>query len=254
MKIKEILELLEQKVPLSLSHAAINALGAYDNSGFILDGGNEDTNSVVFALDLTCGAVDLAVKNGANFIITHHPAIYRPVKSVSGLYTKCIAAGISVYSTHLSLDTAHDGIEDGLARIIGAKNTEMLEQTTEGYGFGRYFEIESVSFKELIKKISEALKTQKMMVFGDENRTINKVASFCGAGLDEGAIARAKDAELLVSADISHHVLLAAIDKDKCVLQLTHYASEAFAMQAFCQKFCLENNIKYDFYLDERFL
>ena len=48
MKIKEILELLEQKVPLSLSHAAINALGAYDNSGFILDGGNEDTNSVVF--------------------------------------------------------------------------------------------------------------------------------------------------------------------------------------------------------------
>ena len=254
MKINDVLSLLERKVPLSLSDAACKTLGAYDNSGFIIDGGAAETDCVVFALDLTADALRLAKDCGAKLIITHHPAIYRPIKSVRGVYTDCIASSVSVYSTHLSLDTACGGIEDGLARAIGAEQTKILEPTADGYGFGRYFEITEQTFKSVIEKLNRSFATDKMLAFGDENRQISKVASFCGAGLDEAAIENAGDADLLVSADISHHVLLAALEKDKCVLQLTHYASEVFAMKAFCEAFCKENDINHKFYIDERFL
>lgn len=255
MKIAEILDIMNEKAPLALSAAACDILGAYDNSGLILQGREDQTDSVVFALDLTEAVVDFAEKSGSKLVITHHPAIYRPIKRVErGVYTRCIESGITVYSTHLSLDSALDGIDDGLARICGAKSFEVLEQTTDGRGFGRAFSADGGTFSQQTAKIIEKLGTKRFWAFGDLNKKINKIASFCGAGLDEGSIARASDCEMLVSADIPHHVLLAALEKGKCVLQLTHYASEAIAMREFASKTCDEYKINYSFYLDERFM
>lgn len=92
------------------------------------------------------------------------------------------------------------------------------------------------------------------MFFGNKNRRIKRVASFCGAGLDEQAVIKSENEDLLVSADIPHHVLLAALEKNKCVLQLTHYSSEAFAFERYAKKLCEKLKIKTRFYFDERFI
>lgn len=254
MKIKQIAEILDEYIPLNLSDAACSVLGAYDNSGLLIDCGGE-TDCVLFALDLCSGAVEQALKCGAKMIITHHPAIYKPIKHVDGLYAKCIASGISVYSAHLCLDIAVGGIEDCLAEFFGAKNVKILESVTQTNGFGRAFDVEPTTFEGICNAFAKKFNANKFMSFGQKDKIITRAATFCGAGLDEGAIKRACDCDLLISADIQHHVLLAALEQGKCVLQLTHYSSEVFAMKKFAEKLCSQKiKINNCFYLDERFL
>ena len=254
MEIKKILEVFNSLAPLSFSDDAIKNLGCYDNSGLLIDCGGE-TNSVVCALDLTDEVVDYAIKVGAKLIITHHPAIYRAIKNVNGTYVKAIKNGITVYSAHLCLDVANNGIEDNLALFAGAKQSEILQKVNEGHGFGRKFDISPKTAENVVNELIATLSTDKFMFFGDKNSVVNKIATFCGSGLSEQSIYLARDCDLLISADISHHVLLSALNQGKCVLQLTHYASEMLAMKHFVKEL-FENQLKmkYYFYTDKRFL
>ena len=264
MRIKEIIAESERIAPLSYSLAAIEK-GYYDNSGLLIDGGAEETENVLFALDLTEGAVENAKKCGAKLIFTHHPVIYKPIKSIGGLYAECVKNGISVYSAHLNLDIACGGIDDGLCEILreaanggnkfdGSVAPGVKEIIVSSVGFGRAFQVKPQKAEMLVNGLIAALNIKKYMFFGDKNRVVERVGSFCGAGLDEDAVIKSETEELLVSADIPHHVLLAALEKNKCVLQLTHYSSEAFAFERYAKKLCEKLKIKTCFYFDERFI
>ncbi len=253
MIIKDIIAEVNKIAPLEFSKSAIDN-GAYDNSGLLIDMGGE-TKSVVFTLDLCDGAVDLAIEKGAKLIVTHHPAIYRPIKNIKqSPIARCIANGISVCSMHLNLDMATDGVEDSLAKLAGAKSFEVLEVITEEHGFGRLFSVDEQPLESYVNTLIGALNTTKYMLFNGGNKTVKKVATFCGAGLNEGAIIRAKDADLLISADVSHHVVSFALDQGKSVLQLTHYASEYPVLKKLCET--LTENLKINgyVYVDYRFL
>ena len=65
MKIKDIIGIFEEKAPLALSYKAQEKFGMYDNSGLLIDSGEEETPCVVCALDLNESVVDLAVEKGA---------------------------------------------------------------------------------------------------------------------------------------------------------------------------------------------
>ena len=94
-------------------------------------------------------------------------------------------------------------------------------------------------------------------IYGDKNKRITKYASFCGAGLGDEEVeqAIAAGAELVVSADIPHHVLLNAIQKGLCVLSCTHYGTENYGMKKFSEKCAAEiKNLKIYFFEDERFI
>lgn len=82
------------------------------------------------------------------------------------------------------------------------------------------------------------------------------MASFCGAGLDDNALDEAikRGAELVVSADIPHHILVRAIESGLAVVNCTHYASENYGMEKFAED-CREQlkNLEICFYRDGRF-
>lgn len=255
-EIKKIIAEIEKYAPLKLSYACIEK-GLYDNSGLLLDGGESQTENVVFALDLCDGAVEKAIECGAKLIVTHHPAIYKPVKHVGGTLAKCLKNGISVYSAHLNLDIARGGIDDELARICGARKGKTLtnEEIDGGLGFGRYFDVEPQTIEQLTQKITAALNTSKYILFGNSSEIVSKAGSFCGAGLSEEiACSNGVQAELLISADIPHHVVLAALENGKSVLQLTHYASEAAPFFVFASAICEKLKTEQRFFRDERFL
>lgn len=253
MKVKDIINQVEQLAPLEYSKRAIDR-GLYDNSGLIVDMEGE-TQNVVFTLDMCEGAVNLALETNAKLIITHHPAIYHPIKNLKqSPITACIANGISVLSMHLNLDMANGGVEDSLANIAGAKQFEVLNYITENNGFGRIFNVEEQPLKSYVNALIGALNTQKYILFEGKNKTVKRVATFCGAGLNEGMIAKAYDADLLISADIPHHVVSYALDQGKSVLQLTHYASELPAMQVLAKTLQEKLKINGYVYVDKRFL
>lgn len=253
MIIKDIISEVEAIAPLRYSLSAVEQ-GLYDNSGLIVDMGGE-TQAVVFTLDLCDGAIDLAVQKNAKLIITHHPAIYRPIKNLSqSPIARCIQNGISVLSMHLNLDIATDGVEDCLARKCGAKDFKILEYITENHGFGRMFSIEEQPLESYVNQLIAALNTTKYILFKGEKQTVKTVATFCGAGLDESAVKRAQEADLLISADVSHHVAAFALDNGKSVLQLTHYASEYLATTTLCEKLIKKLKINGYVFTDHRFL
>ena len=79
MKLSEIYAIANAIAPKSLSDEYCAQAGAYDNSGVLVDAG-EEIVGVLFSLDLSDGAIDRAIEMGANLILTHHPMIYGKIE------------------------------------------------------------------------------------------------------------------------------------------------------------------------------
>lgn len=230
MNAYELKDKLNEIIPFSISEKLIEK-GYYDNSGIICDG---EGDKILFTLDLTFNAVNKAKELGCGLIVTHHPAIFSPIKSVEGALKEAIKNGIGVISAHLNADFATFGVDYYLAKALGEKDGEILEKYDFG-GYGRLFEI-NISLEEFLLKVKQELKAKNIFVFG-QNKQIKKVATFCGAGLDEKSLALAKGADLVLSSDIKHHVILNAVSEGKIVVQLSHYATENYGFKQIYKNF-----------------
>ena len=87
MKLSEIYALADEFAPKRLSDEYCARYNAYDNSGILVDTG-ADIRGVLFSLDLSFGAIREAKAAGFNLIITHHPAIYAPIKRLDYVKTR----------------------------------------------------------------------------------------------------------------------------------------------------------------------
>ena len=265
-KTKDIKNIAEQLAPIELSYKTV-AKGGYDNSGIILDF-DKEIKKILFSLDLSEAAVKKAKRLGAECIVTHHPAIYYPVKSISEAdpVTRAVALaaknGISVISMHLNLDIAEGGIDASLAEALGAKEVKLLDILEKGdprYGYGREFATGGITLKDLVKRAKENLKTDKAMVYGGKNAVINACASFCGAGADfaEAALKAGElKAEAVLTADMPHHVLKELVEAGKCVIIMPHYAIENYGFEKFYRRVTEKLGAQAEtfYFEDERFL
>ena len=247
MNAYELKDKLNQITPFSISERLIEK-GYYDNSGVICDG---EGDKILFTLDLTHKAVKEANKLGCKLIVTHHPAIFSPIKKVEGALAEAIKSGIGVISAHLNADFASEGVDYHLAKALGASQPIILENYDFG-GYGRLFSLDT-TIEEFILKIKEQLNAKNICVFGT-NKKINKVATFCGAGLDEKSLSLAKDAQLVLSADIKHHILLQAVSEGKVVVQLTHYATENYGFNLISENFSKTIKEKVYYYQEDTLL
>lgn len=242
--------------PMEISDRFVSE-GAYDNSGIII-GTKRDVKTAVYCLDLTSKSVQFAISENADVIVTHHPAIYRPIKNLFADEPLLAAAnaGIGVISNHLNLDGAKEGIDCSLMQGLGGKIIGILDDFDGGEGYGRVGLFDK-PFGEIVENYKKEFGTDKVWAYGSAEKRITKAASFCGAGLgDEEVEAAVKvGAELVVSADIPHHVLLHALERGLCVLSCTHYGTENYGMKKFAEKCAAQfKNMKIYFFDDERFV
>lgn len=256
MRLNRIFEAIDEIAPFSLSREYCEKYGAYDNSGIILDCGGE-IEKIVFSLDCSAAAVGRAKEIGANCIITHHPAIFTPLKALSEREGKnvlaCAREGVSVISAHLNLDCAPNGIDECLMRGLGGEHAVLMHKLSSG-GYGRVYDVtdtDAAAFEERTRNVFHSART---VLYGEGK--INRVASFCGAGLDEETVAFAAEhgAQLVVSSDVKHHVLCEAVERGLAVLILPHYAAEQYGFQQFFQSFIRKTGAKAEYYADARFI
>jgi dinuclear metal center YbgI/SA1388 family protein len=126
MKCKDIIAFLEQKAPLYLQES-------YDNSG--LQWGNPDSHvqKVLVCLDFTQEALEKAKKEKVQMVISHHPIMFRPMKSIhtgygkGGMLADCIREEICVYAAHTNYDVAQNGLNDYLARALELQDIKGLK-------------------------------------------------------------------------------------------------------------------------------
>ena len=124
-KVKEIATALEMFAPLPLQDG-------FDNAGLQIGLTEAEVTGVLLCLDVTEEVVDEAVASGANLIVSHHPLIFKPLKSITGRNSverciiKALANNIAIYSAHTNLDNAQGGVNYRIAEKIGLKNVRIL--------------------------------------------------------------------------------------------------------------------------------
>lgn len=255
MELSDLLSALEEICPLQLSYDCIEQ-GGYDNSGLLIKT-RQNVKKILFSLDFSAIVVQKAIIVGADTIITHHPAIYHPIKTVGVTPNDAIALAVkndlNVISMHLNLDIAFDGIDDCLAYGLGG---ETLTPLNLGFiGYGKEFVVQPTTIKAYAEKISKIFGTQKLLVYGNPETIIEKVASFCGAGGSEGATYNG-NANLIVTSDLAHHEIKAIIEKGKNLIILPHYTAENYGFTKFYNKVTktIGDKVETSIFVDERFI
>lgn len=96
---------------------------------------NKKVTKLMTALDVNEQVVDEAIAEGVDFIIAHHPLIFRPLKSIKTddsygkTIEKLIRHEITLYVAHTNLDVTRGGVNDLMAEAIGLQDTEVLAKT-----------------------------------------------------------------------------------------------------------------------------
>lgn len=272
MKQAEFYEIINAIAPKTLSDEYCQRYGAYDNSGVLVSVGEQVTKAV-FSLDFSLAAVEKAIQNKAEVLVTHHPAIYGKIGEILAQdtlgekLTLCIQNGVSVMSMHLNLDGAIGGVDESLALGVCQSASEKVENETSLInvkirdelcvgGYGRAYDITPVSLQALAKGMQKTFQTDRILVYGDLSSQVSRVASFCGAGGDESAVdfAIREGASVVISSDFKHHVLAYALERGLCVIALTHYAAENYGFEKFYQKVRTQTGVECLYHVDERLL
>lgn len=231
MTVFEIYDFLDEKFDFSFTMAG-------DNVGLLVGNGKDTVKGILACLDLTDQAITDAVNYGANLIITHHPVIFNPIKSVTSdsLIYRVITNEISVISAHTNLDAGNGGINDYLCELVGLVNVEKTDSLGEGVFFkvGRIGEFEeAMSADELAEKLSKVLSTPVSYV--GENKFIKRLAvcSGGGGGLFREAMSTGADAYL--TGDVKHDVFMDSHHEGFAVFDASHFYTEDIIIAPLCK-------------------
>ena len=262
--VDQLYQIIDGVAPFSLSDRFVKETGGYDNSGIMIRAGKEESEAVLFSLDLSDQTLCTAKKIGAKIIVTHHPAIWKGVERLDGststasAITDCIESGISVISAHLNADACAGGVDGSLASGLGANDCTMQIDFGGGAGYGRAFDVQKQTLANFTEKLKQEFDTQNVIVYGDGQKPIARVGSFCGAGADEDAVRYCKqqNCDVMVSADFSHHVVCEAVASGIAVVHMTHYACETYGFYRVYQnvKKQIGESAQCEYFTDRRLL
>jgi dinuclear metal center YbgI/SA1388 family protein len=116
--VRDIQEFMEAWAPADIAWER-------DNVGLQTGDPGTRLRGILVALDVTEGIVAEAVRRGANLIVSHHPLLFRPLRTVTDgtPRERCLAAlirkGVALYSAHTNLDFTRDGTSFALAGALG---------------------------------------------------------------------------------------------------------------------------------------
>jgi len=105
-----------------------------DNSGIQVGSRNRKIKSVFLSLELTPNSLKQAIKHNSNFIFTHHPFIFNPLRQIdftteskSILIESLIKNDITLFSAHTNLDFTSGGVSFQLAKRLGLEKLNFLK-------------------------------------------------------------------------------------------------------------------------------
>ncbi|MCF8260117.1 MAG: Nif3-like dinuclear metal center hexameric protein [Melioribacteraceae bacterium] len=127
MKADQIIKFIEDLAPPG-------AAWSDDNVGLQVGDLNTEVKNIFLALDFNENVFREAVKKDCNFIFTHHPFLFKPIKKIefsqdqkSQLIKDLIKHEITLYSAHTNLDFVKGGVSFKLAEKLNLKNVSILQ-------------------------------------------------------------------------------------------------------------------------------
>lgn len=200
----------------------------WDNSGMLVGDMDAEVKKVAVVLDITHEEIKKAKAIGADLIISHHPVIFNPIKSVTkgSVPYELVASSINALCCHTPLDIADGGTNDSLAELFGIEVTRTEDPIL------RLGTVEPTTAENLAGKIAKTLNTK--VRYADAGRKIEKIAICTGAGCS--LIAAAGEIDAFITGDASHHNFLDCIQAGITLIAAGHYETEIVVVPVLVKK------------------
>ncbi|MDD3403311.1 MAG: Nif3-like dinuclear metal center hexameric protein [Hespellia sp.] len=234
--------LAEDVIKIIESKYERDAALSFDNVGLQIGREDKKVAKIFLALDATDEVIEHAAVWQADMLITHHPMIFGPLKSVrqsdyiGRRIIRLIQEDIPYYAMHTNYDVL--GMAQLAGDILELDHQEVLEESyfagefTEG--IGRVGTLpKAMNLQECCDFVKDRLKLSQVKVFADfedKEKRYRRMAVSPGSGKSMLVASLEKKAEILVTGDIDHHAGLDAVAQGLTIIDAGHYGTEYIFM------------------------
>ncbi len=222
MRVQEIYDIIDRYAPFGIAMS-------HDNAGFLVGRSDAKVSKVLVTLDADRSAMEHAIKEGCELILSHHPFIFEGEKHVSDRTPQgrkllfALENRLNIICAHTNLDSCEGGINDTLGALLGLQATEKFIPTNEGAFLGRIGTHRFESPEQFIKNAGKVLGVTPRYVLGEKFERIAWVSG-SGASCLEDAVAAGADA--LVTGDCKYSAFMNAREAGIGLIDLGHFETE----------------------------
>ena len=230
MTVNGLSNFLNKRIPRELSCS-------WDNDGLMCcPDGDREVKKALFCLDVTPDAIECAIDGGYDVIISHHPLIFKGVKTLSGdlgipsRLIRLIKNDIAVMSYHTRFDAVDGGVNDVLAELFELYDVEKVE--CDGIEVMRVGMLPSeMDIEAFTKLVCKKLGCEHLN-YSVSSAKVHRLALVGGGGGSYIREAAASGADTYLSGEIGYHNLTDARDMRINLVEAGHYYTEYPALAA----------------------
>lgn len=232
---------LSQWMDLVAACYAPRTAAAWDSVGLQVGDPDDRVTSAMVSLDVTPAVLTEAVDRSVDLVIAHHPVLFRPLARLTPataagrIVLQAARAGIGILAVHTNFDAAVPGTTEPIVAALGLQDVCPLEPLPDDptLGLGRIGTLPApLPVRTVADRLAAALPAPHLRVAGPLERTVERVAACGGAGDSLLGTAIDAGAQLYVTGDLRHHVVLDALTRGTAVIDAGHYATETAALPA----------------------
>jgi dinuclear metal center YbgI/SA1388 family protein len=231
----QLIEQLEHRWPLANAES-------WDAPGLVTGSHSQQISKVLLTVDVTAAVVAEAIEGDFDLVLAHHPFLMRGVTGLGeqsakgGVISSLIKNNIALYSAHTNADGSATGTSATLAKKLGLDDLKSFDSS------GNFAENASgrigYCVNQTLGRIAADLCDQlpntasSVRVAGAFDQSVTRVALAAGAGDSFAQSAYRLGADLFISSDLRHHVVLELVEMAKAegrefaVIDISHWAAE----------------------------
>lgn len=227
--VKDILDHLNTLAPVSMKME-------WDNVGLLCGDPNREVGKVLVALDPFESVCREAKETGADLLLTHHPLIFQPVKSITtqtavgrSILLLC-KENICAVNAHTNLDCAPGGVNDILASTLGLSNIQVIspagvDEKGNPWGLLRRGTIEEQPMDAFLAAVKESLGC-KGLRYVSSGKPVRHVAVGGGACAGELMEAYLAGCDTFVTSDVKYNQFWDARELGLNLIDAGHFHTE----------------------------
>lgn len=228
MKCAEIIKRLEVLAPVKFAEE-------WDNVGLLAGRSGKEVKKVYLAVDATDEVVEDAIEAEADLLLTHHPLIFKPLKSITEenftgrRILRLLQADICYYAMHTNFDVM--GMADAAADELLLRDRQVLEVTYEDEisreGIGRYGRLpRRMTLASCAEFVKETFRLPAVRVYGELDDWVEIAAVSPGSAKSVIPFAVQAGVDVLISGDIDHHMGIDLVAQGLSAIDAGHYGLE----------------------------
>ena len=222
-----LLSILDSIAPFAMAEP-------WDNVGLMVGDPDQQVNGILIGLDPTEALLREALALNLNTILTHHPLIFHPLKTIPNntpmgrILKTALGHDLSLIACHTNLDLVAAGVSNALAEKLGLRDTEPLTAAPgQSPGFGKIGTLPApLPSEQFLSRLLTALAAPGLQLSGVLPETITRVALCGGSGSDLAETAWRMGAQVYITGEVKHSVARWAEEAGFCVIDAGHYPTE----------------------------